>query len=72
MFVMGHSKMTKKLGDLSKFSVGRRSFTARIKYFKFQSESKFSFSPAPTAALRAKLHFIAVSNFTSWSMVSVG
>jgi hypothetical protein len=71
MFVMGHSKMTEKLGGLSKFWVGHRSFTARIKYFKFKTESKVPFSPASPAALKAKLYFIAVSDFTSFNLVSV-
>jgi len=45
--------------------------TARIKYFKFINWTK-SFSPASPAALKAKSYFIAVSDFTSLNLVSVG
>ena len=40
----------------------------KILYFKFKSESKVSFSPAPLAALNPKLYFIAylVESGFSW------
>jgi hypothetical protein len=39
--------------------VGHRNFTSRIKYFKFNIESKAAFSPASAAAHKAKLYVIA-------------
>ena len=49
-----------KLWGSSNFCVGYRTFTAWIKYFKFNIESKVPFPLASPAARKAKLYIIAL------------
>jgi len=48
-----------KIRGHSNIWVGHQNFTAWIKYFKFKTESKVSFSPLSPTTKKAKLYFIA-------------